>query len=302
MGDGFNGTFECSNCGCEGAYFNGVQYECPDCGREWNADSVIERELTDNDRKKSFYFQQELSFFKDKIDEKFLMKLLSPSRKFEKWLELYSEPGISEDYQDELTRTLINTELYSSVLKVHCPEEISEQEKNKIIERSVTQYLESRDCLPVFPTVKDWAEYIGAPEDFIERILPKEGVEFKRFMPFYSDSDFEIIFHSKLNDFYLDRLKKGNNPEDEFPFHFYERIFTALIEEEKPSFDDNEADTVSYYLKKGLHKEFEVIRKYRNDYKASGFAEYKSLAKEKNLSVIETIIFIMNIYLTDVMA
>ncbi len=26
----------CPNCGFEEAYFNGVAYECPDCGHIWN--------------------------------------------------------------------------------------------------------------------------------------------------------------------------------------------------------------------------------------------------------------------------
>lgn len=27
---------ECPNCGSEDAYFNGVCYECPDCGHTWD--------------------------------------------------------------------------------------------------------------------------------------------------------------------------------------------------------------------------------------------------------------------------
>ena len=34
MGD----TFECPYCEEEGAYFNGVEYECPSCDKIWNPD------------------------------------------------------------------------------------------------------------------------------------------------------------------------------------------------------------------------------------------------------------------------
>ena len=30
-----NDTFECPFCGNEGAFFNGVCYECLTCGKEW---------------------------------------------------------------------------------------------------------------------------------------------------------------------------------------------------------------------------------------------------------------------------
>lgn len=32
-----NNTFECPYCGDEGAYFNGICYECPACGMEWES-------------------------------------------------------------------------------------------------------------------------------------------------------------------------------------------------------------------------------------------------------------------------
>ncbi|MDE6556223.1 MAG: hypothetical protein K2K55_04585 [Duncaniella sp.] len=31
---------ECPNCGMENAYFDGVEYVCPDCGHTWGCDEV----------------------------------------------------------------------------------------------------------------------------------------------------------------------------------------------------------------------------------------------------------------------
>lgn len=31
-------TTECPVCGCEGAYHNGVYYECPNCDSKWGND------------------------------------------------------------------------------------------------------------------------------------------------------------------------------------------------------------------------------------------------------------------------
>jgi|GEM_PF-4778571 len=34
-GETYKDTEECPMCGDEGAYFNGVEYECPNCGYTW---------------------------------------------------------------------------------------------------------------------------------------------------------------------------------------------------------------------------------------------------------------------------
>jgi uncharacterized Zn ribbon protein len=36
MSEDFNDTTDCPNCRNENAYFNGFNYECPDCGYEWD--------------------------------------------------------------------------------------------------------------------------------------------------------------------------------------------------------------------------------------------------------------------------
>lgn len=33
-------TIECPFCGMENAYFDGVEYVCPDCGKSWDCDEI----------------------------------------------------------------------------------------------------------------------------------------------------------------------------------------------------------------------------------------------------------------------
>ncbi|MDR2447879.1 MAG: hypothetical protein LBD58_11445 [Treponema sp.] len=44
MSDDFGDTTICPNCGQEGAYFNGINYECPDCDYEWSDEDESEYE------------------------------------------------------------------------------------------------------------------------------------------------------------------------------------------------------------------------------------------------------------------
>lgn len=41
----------CPNCGGEGAYHNGVCYECPDCGHEWDDGMKYDDEEEEDDTK-----------------------------------------------------------------------------------------------------------------------------------------------------------------------------------------------------------------------------------------------------------
>ncbi|MDR2193907.1 MAG: hypothetical protein LBP19_05490 [Treponema sp.] len=50
MSEDFPDTTDCPQCGEEGAYFNGFQYECPECGYEWTEDDDdTEEEDSDDD-------------------------------------------------------------------------------------------------------------------------------------------------------------------------------------------------------------------------------------------------------------
>lgn len=40
---------ECPKCESENAYFDGVNYVCPDCGYEWEEDDVLFLEEDDDD-------------------------------------------------------------------------------------------------------------------------------------------------------------------------------------------------------------------------------------------------------------
>lgn len=39
---------ECIACGMDSAYFNGLQYECPDCDHVWNAAGFDPDDLEDD--------------------------------------------------------------------------------------------------------------------------------------------------------------------------------------------------------------------------------------------------------------
>ena len=40
---------ECTNCGSENAYHNGVSYECPDCDNEWGFIEDDDEDKADDD-------------------------------------------------------------------------------------------------------------------------------------------------------------------------------------------------------------------------------------------------------------
>ena len=40
---------DCPICGSENAYFNGVEYECPDCGKTWPCSVIPEDDSEEDD-------------------------------------------------------------------------------------------------------------------------------------------------------------------------------------------------------------------------------------------------------------
>jgi hypothetical protein len=94
----FADTTICPNCGDENAYHNGLAYECPDCGYEW--DSVVSNHFEDaiQDTGRHLYRRQDKARVGTKVDSGSIRRLFSPSYRFAKWHALYRESGPEEDY------------------------------------------------------------------------------------------------------------------------------------------------------------------------------------------------------------
>lgn len=305
MSDNFDDTIECIQCGNENAYFNGNSYECPECGFEWNGDLDFDNkfELDEDENRRRYFKNQEISFIGKTININSVIKLFSPEWKFYKWNELYKETGSEEDYYDELTEVLLDSNNYESILKIKSPKNLTNTKKHEIMTNVVSNYLESRNELPLFPTIQDWSKYINAPEDFINEIIPKKEVNYRQFLPLVSDfEDFTVLFYNKIKKFYEEISNDENEPFDEVSLDDLENIFTSLVHEEKPMIDDDYRLYIANKLKKYCDKEFKIIKRYREDLnKEDSFDKYTSVAKEKHLTLIETIALILKDYLKEIM-
>jgi hypothetical protein len=302
MCDHFDDTVDCPRCGSENAYFNGVAYECPECDFEWDDETDAADDYFDYlDEKEKEFDRQGRLFVGEKISVKTLKNLFSPDWQFYKRYELFKETGVEEDFYNELLETLAETNRYDALLAVKAPS-IAPERKDSLIRGAVCEYLESRDELPLFPTVQDWSAAIQAPEDFIRKIIPGNGVNFRQFLPLASDPrDLTILFYRKLQTFY-DELQESN-PElaDEISPRGLERLFTALSNGEKPERDDVLWLIVDK-VNASFADELALIKRYREAlHKKGAFATSIREAKAGNLSLIDTIILILKDYLKDIL-
>ena len=166
MSDYFDDTIQCPKCLNENAYFNGESYECQECNFEWSKEIENDDASDDNieNNIESNFLYQEKSFIEAKFNTQSLKRLLSPKWKYYKWNELYKECGVEEDYQNELIDTLTKTKDYGNILKIVSTNNLSIERRSEIIKKVLFGYLESRDELPLYPSIKDWALYVNAPE------------------------------------------------------------------------------------------------------------------------------------------
>jgi len=301
MENTFNLTTECPECFNENAYFNGLNYECPDCGYEWdNVNGFVNNNDWDKEDQKEKYFEKmEELMVGDIITEKTLREIYSPSRLLEKNLILYKEEGTEEEFSNEISQVLIKTKDYSSILKVKPKGNLPEEKINKIREQSVSWYLSHQDTLPLFPSVSDWAGYIHAPEDFIEKILPKSP-HFISDIP--TPYDLTILFHKKIEKLYpILKRNKEISYEGKFTLDDVNDIFSEVAEGERNPFPTNMELEIE--VRKHFSKEFNAIKVYRNDmnkWREGSFDHFLIQAKENRLSLIDTIVLVLKTYFTDI--
>ena len=136
--------------------------------------------------------------------------------------------------------------------------------------------------MPFYPTVEDWMKEISAPEDFVTKIIPKDGVDlFLLFGNQFYAPQFRIIFCKKINK--MEELENDNYEEGNFEFS-------------DNYFDDYFSDRISSEIKsqweKYLSKEFEVAKRLEDAWKNK--EHYYEIAKEKHLSVNDTVMLFID--------
>jgi hypothetical protein len=303
MEDLFIDTTECPECSNENAYFNGLNYECPDCGCEWGALNDFESDdnLDDDDQKEKYFEKMEELMVGDIITEQTLRDLFSPSRVMEKNQILFKQDGIEEDFSDEIVAVLIKTKDFSSILKVKPKGNLPEDKINKIRKQSVSWYLSHQDTLPLFSSVSDWADYIQAPEDFIEKILP-EKPHFISELP--QPSDLTILFHKKIEKLYpILKRNKDISYEGKFSLDDINDVFAEIAEGERNPYPTNML--LEFEVRKHFSKEFGAIKVYRNDmnkWREGSFDHFLIQSKENRLSLIDTIVLVLKTYFKELFA
>ncbi|MBX0335559.1 hypothetical protein K3G39_20195 [Pontibacter sp. HSC-14F20] len=299
-------NFTCPACDNENAYFNGQFYECPDCDEEWGIRSHLRQNAyQDNNDSESFSDKLELieeGRVGDKVDRNALIKLYSPSWYFEKMNMYPSEEGDYEDYIDDLMSELIRTKSFDAITKIIPPKSLSESEVSYAKQLVVTNYLGSRDELPLYPTTEDWANYINAPKDFIESILPTDISGLIQYLPDTTMGGFNALFSNRLKALYL-LLKEMDIPmDDRISFKDFKLLFYEIIDDY--GYNDDYYYVYNDEIEKYFSKELLAVRNYKralNNWKQGSLDFLLSDAKATRITNLDAVILILEHYFKEVM-
>ena len=154
--------------------------------------------------------------------------------------------------------------------------------REKNFSDAITKYLSFSDGMPFYPKKEDWMNKISAPEDFIKKIIPIDGVDLSLILgQEFFGQELNIIFCKKIQQ--MEKLEADNHDEGKFEFSdfYFEKYFsTGTLESVKKQWE------------KYLSKEFEVARRFQ--YAWENKDHFYAIAKEKNLSVDETMMLFID--------
>jgi hypothetical protein len=231
------------------------------------------------------------------VDTNSIRRLFSPRYRFQKWHELYRESGLEEDYYNAVVDTLLDSGTYQDVLAIDSPEELSALRRSELLRSAIRDYLESRDALPAFPAVEDWASYIDAPQDAIQDALPPNGVDIVQFLPLTMDEeDFTILFHPRISAFYDREQSRTDEPLDDVSVQSLEDFFTELVIGEEQDPRDSQGWFLKKHLAEELSEELKAIQKYRQDLSSGLIKEKIAEMRPRDLSTGDTVVALVEPY------
>lgn len=303
-----NLTCECPNCSNDNAYFNGLNYECPDCDYEWsNKDSIFDNDddddefLDETEKLELYYKKLDEQKVGESLNQQTFRDLYSPSWNFEKFLILYPRESIDGIYFNEIQSVLIKTKDFAEVIKLAPDAKLSEEIISKVREEAILSYLDNRDDLPISSTILDWSKYINAPESFIAKIFPKNGPNVFQQLPHVDTGDLTILFHKRIeNLYYTLKSQKDFSKYGRFTLKEMKNIFTELSEDD-PSEEYSDNKVLKGKIKNHFSTELNLISKYRIEWREGIFDHFINEAKDQKLSKIDTIVLILSSYFKEIM-
>lgn len=279
----FNGHLKgkrCDQCGSEEIYFDGEQYECSNCGMIWIDEDDIgdyvpdEYEVHDNMMKE--IRKSEMRLFQNSITKDNLKILFNPLSKFFKNQEFSfdaTEPELQYPYM--LAQSMAEQSSYEAAKNVEVPEGVTPPNKEKYFYEFMQDYMSAIGELPYKPTPKDWAQFLKIDEAEVMNFFPSGDLDLEPYItPEGVIDNFSIIFSNKIKNIDEQAYEMLSGPVN------MDYCFSAYLL-------DNDKE-YGYFLNHFLADEVKIANKYIEGYQTKK-AEFLQNAKDKNLSVIDTI-------------
>ena len=209
--------------------------------------------------------------FENEITRKGLKAIFNP---------YYIMKSLKTTFSQEIIYELERKATYDE-LKVSLPySTYFDTDKESQFEEAIITYLSYKDNMPFYPTIEDWMKEISAPEDFIKKIIPEKGVHLSTLFCDFSP-ELRTIFWKKVEK--MEELEEENYEDGKFEFS--ENYFDEY-------FFEKTSTTIKSQWKKYLSKEFVVAQRLEEAWQNN--EHYFEIAKEKHLSVIDTVMLFVD--------
>ncbi|WP_407434765.1 hypothetical protein [Treponema sp.] len=282
----FNGHLRgkrCDQCGSEEIYYDGEQYECSNCGMIWlDEDDIGDYEPDEyeiHDAMMREVLKSEKKLFQNSITKENLKVLFSTLSRFFKIRELdFDDPTPEFHYPYLLSQVMIDSPSYSAAKNVVPPDGISPEDRNNYFYGFMEDFMSAVDELPYKPNPEDWANYLKIDTKEVMNFFPKGDLDIEPYIaPENVIDNFAIIFSNKIRSIDEEAYEMCRGPIN------MDNCFSLYLCD-----NSDYGREYGFILHHFLADELAVAKRYLEGYKTKK-AEFLQNAKDKNLSVIDTI-------------
>lgn len=229
----------------------------------------------------------------------------TPSFYYQKnWDEIkFSETGPDESYADKLTEALLAGTTYADLLKMPLPKGLTKESAESIRSWMIFRYLDSRDELPAFPTVADWANHIKAPESYVSGLMNENGSEsLLSHLPSLEDGTLQPFISVAAKKLYQEMmpLNRTSNLDVLMPEKAVRQRFTSLAIGHRSALSGLPHPQLVQMIADAVQAFAPKLREYRIAFqhkKEGAFDALLAEVKSRNLSKVDAINFIVYSFL-----